>query len=147
LLSVTKIGSGFGEQTSSSAFVVGPTGVGLGRGGRLFVADTVSNRITSIPGAATRVTTAGTGRVLTSGGALSGPLGMAIAPNGDVLTVNGGNGKIVETSPGGLQVGTRFLDRSGSPPGSGALFGLAVAPGGTGIYFVDDAVNTLRLLH
>jgi hypothetical protein len=30
-------------------------------------------------------------------------------------------------------------------PGNGALFGLAVAPGGTGVYFVD-ADNTLNLL-
>lgn len=147
LASVTKIGSGFGEQTSSSAFVVGPTGVGLGRGGALFVADTVANRITAIPAAATRQASAGTGKAVTSGGALSGPLGMAIAPNGDVLTVNGGNGKIVETTPGGRQIATRFLDRSGSPPGSGALFGLAVAPAANGVYYVDDAVNTLRLLH
>ena len=29
----------------------------------------------------------------------------------------------------------------------GALFGLAVAPAGSGVYFVDDAVNTLDLLH
>jgi hypothetical protein len=147
LLSVTKIGSGFGEQTSSSAFVVGPTGVGLGRGGELFVADTAANRITASPAAATRQASAGTGKAVTSGGALSGPLGMAIAPNGDVLTVNGGNGKIVETTPAGRQVATRMLDRSGSPPGSGALFGLAVAPAASGVYYVDDAVNTLRLLH
>jgi hypothetical protein len=40
-----------------------------------------------------------------------------------------------------------MLDRSGSPPGSGALFGLAVAPAASGVYYVDDAVNTLRLLH
>jgi hypothetical protein len=64
-----------------------------------------------------------------------------------VLTVNGGNGKIVETTPVGRQVTTRFLDRSGSPPGAGALFGLAVAPAASGVYYVDDAVNTLRLLH
>jgi hypothetical protein len=147
LMSVTTIGSGFGEQTSSSAFVVGPTGVGLGVGGMLFVADSVASRITAIPAAATRPASAGTGRVVTSGGALSTPLGMAIAPGGDVLTVNGGNGKIVETTPGGRQIATRFLDRSGSPPGSGALFGLAVAPAASGVYFVDDAVNTLRLLH
>jgi hypothetical protein len=147
LLSVTTIGSGFGEQASSSAFVVGPTGVGLGRGGMLFVADAVANRITAIPAAATRQVSAGTGKTLTSGGALSAPLGMAIAPGGDVLTVNGGNGKIVETTPAGRQVATRFLDRSGSPPGAGALFGLAVAPAATGVYYVDDAVNTLRLLH
>jgi hypothetical protein len=32
-------------------------------------------------------------------------------------------------------------------PGSGALFGLAVAPRDGGVYYVDDATNTLRLLH
>jgi len=32
-------------------------------------------------------------------------------------------------------------------PGAGALFGLAVAPSNKGVYYVDDAVNTLRLLH
>jgi len=46
-----------------------------------------------------------------------------------------------------MQVASRFLDKSGSPPGAGALFGLAVAPFGSGVYYVDDAVNTLRLLH
>ena len=40
-----------------------------------------------------------------------------------------------------------MLDSSGSPPGAGALFGLAVAPGGSGVYYVDDATNTLNLLH
>ena len=147
LMSVTTIGSGFAEQTSSTAVVVGPTGVGLGRGGKLYVADTFANRITAIPGAANRNSSAGTGTTITSGGALSGPLGLAIAPNGDVLTVNSGNGLIVETTPNGRQVATRFLDNSGSPPGSGALFGLAIAPNGNGVYYVDDAVNTLRLLH
>jgi hypothetical protein len=147
LLSVTTIGSRFGEQTSSTAFVIGPTGIGLGRGGTLYVADTLANRITAIPAAATRHTSAGTGRTITSGGMLSGPLGLTIAPDGHVLTVNGGNGKIVETTPRGQQVATRMLDASGSPPGSGALFGLALTPGGNGIYYVDDAVNTLRLLH
>jgi hypothetical protein len=147
LMSVTTIGSGFGEQTSSTAFVVGPTGVGLGRGGMLFVADTVANRITAIPNAVSRHTSAGTGRVVTSGRSLLAPLGLAVAPNGDVLTVNAGNGKIVETTPGGRQIFVRFLDRSGSPPGSGALFGLAIAPRASGVYYVDDAVNTLRLLH
>jgi hypothetical protein len=39
------------------------------------------------------------------------------------------------------------LDKSGSPAGAGALFGLAVAPRGDGVYFVDDATNTLDLLH
>jgi hypothetical protein len=147
LLAVTKIGSGFSEQTNASAFIIGPTGVGLGRGDTLYVADTGENRITAIPYAVTRLTSAGTGSVLTSGGSLNAPLGLAIAPNGDVLTVNGGDGRIVETTPAGTQVAHRFLDTSGSPAGSGALFGLAVAPQASGVYYVDDATNFLRLLH
>jgi hypothetical protein len=147
LLAVTTIGSGFFEQTNANAFVIGPTGVGLGHNGTLYVADTGENRITAIPYAATRMSSAGTGYVLTSGGKLNGPLGLTIAPNGDVLSVNGGNGLIVETTPGGAQVAHFLLDNSGSPPGSGALFGLAVAPHGSGVYYVDDATNFLRLLH
>ena len=46
-----------------------------------------------------------------------------------MLTVNGGDGRIVEMTPGGTQVAHRFLDRSGTPPGYGALFGLTVAGG------------------
>ena len=147
LLRVTTIGSGFFEQTNAAAFVIGPTGVGLGPNGTLYVADTGENRITAIPNATTRSSSAGTGAVLTSGGRLNAPLGLTIAPNGDVLSVNGGNGLIVETTPGGAQVAHFFLDKSGSPRGSGALFGLAVAPSGRGVYYVDDATNFLRLLH
>jgi hypothetical protein len=147
LVAVTKIGSGFGEHSDPAALVVGPTGLGLSAQGTLYVADSVGNRITAIPDAVTRPGSAGTGMAVTRGGALSTPLGLAVAPNGDVLTVNAGNGRLVETTPGGLQVAFKMLDRSGSPPGSGALFGLAVAPGGSGLYYVDDAVNTLRLLH
>jgi hypothetical protein len=145
--SITTVGSGFSERTDPSAFVVGPTGLGVGRNGTLYVADTVNSRITAIRAALTRRTSGGTGMVLTSGGALNAPLGLTIAPNGHVLTVNAGDGRIVETSQSGKQVAMRFLDRSGSPPGSGALFGLTLAPHDAGVYYVDDAVNTLRLLH
>ena len=143
----TVIGSGFGQHTDPAALVVGPTGLGLGVHGRLFVADSVGNRITAIPAALVRHGSAGTGKVVTAGGRLNTPLGLAIAPNGNVLTVNAGDGQIVETNPAGMQVAHRFLDRSGSPPGAGALFGLALKPHARGIYYVDDAVNTLRLLH
>jgi hypothetical protein len=145
--SVTKVGSGFAERTDPAAFVLAPTGVGLGRRGVLYVADTEMNRITRISHALTRHTSAGTGTVLTSGGKLNAPLGLTVAPGGDVLTVNGADGRIVETTAAGVQVASRFLDRSGSPPGSGALFGLALKPRLEGVYYVDDAANTLRLLH
>jgi hypothetical protein len=143
----TTIGSGFFEQSSSTAFVIGPTGLGLDGNGTLYVADTGENRITGIPDAVFRLNSAGTGFQLTAGGALNAPLGLTIAPNGDVLTVNGNDGFIVETTPAGAQVAKFLLDNSGSPPGAGALFGLAVAPYGSGVYYVDDATNFLRLLH
>jgi len=147
ITNVTKVGSGFAQRTDPAAFVLGPTGLGLSEQGVLYVADTEMNRITAISQAVTRSNSAGTGKVLTSGGKLNAPLGLAIAPGGDVLTVNGGDGRIVETTPSGMQIASRFLDRSGSPPGGGALFGLAIKPPMNGVYYVDDAANTLRLLH
>ena len=141
------VARGYGEHTDPAALVIGPTGLGLGRGGTLYVADTASNRITAIPNAMTRMTPVTTGHVVTGGGALNSPLGLAIAPNGDILTVNGGDGRLVETTPSGRQVAVRFLDRSGSPPGAGALFGLVVTPNMRAVYYVDDATNTFNLLH
>jgi hypothetical protein len=70
---------------------------------------------------------------------------MALAPNGDVLTANGGDGNIVETTPAGVQVATKAADDSAG--GAGVLFGLTVSPGVRGVYFVDDGDNSLRLLH
>ncbi|MBO0692844.1 MAG: hypothetical protein J2P58_08110 [Acidimicrobiaceae bacterium] len=144
VLSNTVIASGFAERTDPDALVVGPTGVALGRGGTLYVADSVNSAIRAIPEAPFRMTSAGTGDLVSSGGALNDPLGLTVARNGDIVTVNGGDGLAVETTPNGNQVATKVLDSSGSPPGSGALFGLAIAPFG-GLYFVDDATNQLDL--
>ena len=141
------IGSGFGEHLDPAALVIGPTGVGLGRNGTLYVADTVANRIAAIPRAVFRISSAGRGATVSRGHALNGPLGLVVAPGGDILTVNSGNGNLVEVTPFGLQVAVRALDVSGSPPGAGALFGLAVKPHHRAVYFVDDATNTFELLH
>ena len=144
----TRIGSGYPQRTDPTAFLLGPTGLGLGRHGTLYVAETLTSRIFAIPNAVNRLGSAGQGALVTKGGELNMPLGLAIAPNGHILTVNGGDGKIVETTPAGAQIFSLFLDTSGSPEGAGALFGLAVKPSyGGGVYFVDDATNTLGLLH
>jgi sugar lactone lactonase YvrE len=145
--STTTIGSGFPEMLNSSALVIGPTGVALGAHGIVYVADTLANRIGGIPNALFRGSSAGRGFTVSKGGALNGQLGLVIAPNGNILTVNGGNGNLVEVTPSGAQIAVRTLDTSGSPPGAGALFGLAVRPGPRGVYYVDDATNTLDLLH
>jgi len=148
-VATTKVGSGFGTATNAAAFVLGPTGLGLGRHGTLYVAQTLTSTIHAIPNAQFRMRTAGTGRLVSAHGALNMPLGLAIAPNGNILTVNGGDGLIVETTPRGHQVGQALLDTTPPTPagGAGALFGLAVKPGGRGIYFVDDISNTLMLFH
>jgi len=143
----TTIGSGFPEQLNSAALVIGPTGVGLGPNGVLYVADTLANRVAGIPDAVFRGFSDGRGFTVTRGHHLNGPLGLVVAPGGDILTVNSGDGNLVEVTPFGLQVAVRTLDRSGSPAGAGALFGLAVKPGHRAVYFVDDATNTFDLLH
>ncbi len=142
------IADGFAEHTDPNALVVGPTGVGLGRDGVLYVADSNGNRIAAIPDALTRVTTLHhAGDTVSQGSALNDPLGLTVAPGGDVLSVNGGDGNIVETTPGGSQVAVETLVQNGA----GDLFGLALAPYARGVYFVNDsgsgpASNSLQLL-
>ena len=145
VLSDTIIGSRFGERTDPAALVIGPTGVGVGRHGTLYVADTLANRIAAIPDALFRETSAGTGETVSTGGALNGPLGLALAPNGNILVANSGDGNLVETTPDGEQVAVTLVDTTGA--GAGTLFGLAVAPGNKGVYFVNDGNNTLDFLH
>jgi hypothetical protein len=155
LKSVTVVGSHFAERTDPAALVVGPTGVALGRNGSrgdhngevLYVADSINNRIVAIEDPLHRDDSDGTGRTVTQGGALNVPLGLAVAPNGHVLTVNGGDGFLVETKVDGHhghQVRKVLLDNMGT--GAGALFGLT-AVAGQGIYFVDDNENALNLFH
>jgi hypothetical protein len=146
----TIIGDGFPERTDPAALVVGPTGVGLGSDGTLYVADTLASRIAAIPNAMKRGGSAHLGNTITQGGALFAPLGLAIAPNGDILTVNANDGNLVESTTAGTEFAPVNLDTTSAPPldpGAGTLFGLAVAPNGAGVYFVDDGTNTLNLAH
>jgi hypothetical protein len=143
------IAGGFGEHTDPAALVVGPTGVGLGPSGDLYVADSVANRIAAIPSAMTRTTKLGHGGVTVSKGHfLNDPLGLAIAPGADIISMNGANGKAVETTPTGKQAAKTLIKN-----GAGDLFGLAIAPNAKGVYFVNDAgppspvANSLELLH
>jgi hypothetical protein len=139
----TVVGSGFPERTDPGALVVGPTGVGVGSAGQLYVADTANNKINVIAHATTRTNSGGEGTTLSSGGAFNNPLGLVVAPSGAVLTVNAGDGRMVVTNSAGKQTATVMLDASGKPKGAGALFGLILTSKGL-LFFVDDATNTFH---
>jgi plastocyanin len=130
---------------SPTALVIGPTGLALASNGTLYLADTHVNRISAIPQAMSRTTLAPKGgSTVSEGGHLKEPLGLALSPNGNIITTNAGDGNVVETTPAGQQVAVRTADKK---TGAGSLFGLAIPPGGRHIYFVDDGENTLNLLH
>ena len=130
VLSETVVANGIPWVNSAEALVLGPTGLALASNGTLYVASTENNRILSIPEASTRATPAAKGgTILTEGGHLKEPLGMVLAPNGNIITSNGGDGNMVETTPAGQQVAVQTADKK---TGAGALFGLAIDPEGQG---------------
>jgi hypothetical protein len=139
------IGSGFSERTDPAALVIGPTGLGLGPGGVLYVADTLKNRIVSIANAVNRTSDAHDGQTFSQVSTLNAPLGVAVRSNhAELLVVNGDNGLLIGLNGNGTQKSAGLISKSGSPPGAGTLFGLATSP--SGLYFVNDGTNTLNLL-
>ena len=102
------IATGFPERTDTEALVVGPTGVGLGEEGTLYVADTAGNRIAAVPNALFRSTPIGAaGITIAKGGFLNSPLGLTIAPNGDILSANAGTGTSSRRRRSGLSSSRR----------------------------------------
>jgi hypothetical protein len=140
LTSATVVGSGYPWKADKAALVLAPTGLALGRNGTLYVADTQTSTISAIPQALTRTTAqSATAGLLTAGGALDGPLGMTLAPNGDLVVVNGNNGNAVEITPAGRQITTKTLVKNGA----GDLFGIITTP--QGMLAVNDGTNALDL--
>ncbi len=147
LLNSSVIADGFAERTDPVALVIGPTGVAFDEAsGILYVADTLNNRIASVPDALFRFFPSDQGFTISSGGDLNGPLGLAITPDRQLIAANGGDGNLVQVNPfTGQQVGEKLVNNSGNPPGAEALFGLIAT--NDGVYFVDDNTNTFNLLN
>jgi hypothetical protein len=65
---------------------------------------------------------------------------MTLAPNGDLIVVNGNNGNAVEITPQGRQLATKTLVKNGA----GDLFGILTTQAGN-LLAVNDGTNALEL--
>ncbi|HEY7311872.1 MAG TPA: TIGR03118 family protein [Gemmataceae bacterium] len=151
--SETQIASGYAHRTDPNALVVGPTGLAYDRKtDTLYVASTADNEIFAIANASSTRTDHGTGRVVVQDSQhLHGPLGLVLAPNGDLIVANGDavnpvsgqSNELVEFTPRGQFVGQFQID----PGAPGAAFGLAVQQVGNQVRFaaVDDNTNKLNV--
>ena len=139
----TVVGTGFVWRANKAAFVQSPTGLALGRNGTLYVAETVGSHVTAIPNALSRKTPVKDGKpaIITAKGFLNGPLGMTLAPNGDLIVSNGNDGNVVEISPQGRQLSRVTLVKNGA----GDLFGLTISSNRHGLVFVNDGTNAVDL--
>ena len=150
---MTQIASGYAHRSDPAALVVGPTGLAYDAAKDvLYVASTGDNAIFAVPNAGGRQTDAGTGGVIFRDPAhLRGPLGLVLAPNGDLITTNGdavnGNknfpSELVEFNP---DTG-RFVAQLSLDPAQGSAFGIAlqVTDGQLRFAAVNDDTNTLEV--
>ncbi len=148
----TVIASGYMTRTDPAALVVGPAGLAYdAKTNTLYVASTEDNTIFAITAAGTRTTDGGTGKSIFSRKSdphLRGPIGLILAPNGDLIVANGDainpdttgaqNSELVEFTPQGKFVGEFQVD-----PSAGSAFGLAAenVNGQLRLAAVDDSIT------
>lgn len=152
VLRETQIASGYAHRCDPAAFVVGPTGVALNKEtDTLYVSSTGDNAIFAIRNASFRTTDAGMGNLVVQDPVhLHGPLGLALAPNGDLISTQGDainpdpdhQSEVVEFTPRG-----HFVSEFSVDPVAGSAFGLAVRPLDDGFIFatVDDNTAVLDI--
>ncbi len=150
--SITQIASGYTHRSDPAALELGPTGLAFNdRTDVLYVASTADNEIFAVSNAEKTTTDAGTGKVIFSDQShLHGPLGMVMAPNGDLIYANGDAinpdpaqpSEIVEITPKGKFVAQFSIDTNEDAP-----FGIAITNTGNKVRFaaVNDNQNTVSI--
>ncbi|RDK06790.1 hypothetical protein DN412_29770 [Cupriavidus lacunae] len=144
------IASGYAHRTDPAALVLGPTGLAYDSAHDvLYVASTNDNAVFAVAGAAALTHDNGPGSVIyQDNGHLHGPLALALAPNGDLVTANGDAvnpdpahaSEIVEFTPQG-----QFIAQMQVDPTPGSAFGLAFGLSSSGqsqFAAVNDNTNT-----
>ncbi len=149
--SATRIASGYLHRSDPAALAVGPTGLAYDASkDLLYVASTGDNMIFAIANAGSLQGDAGKGMVVyRDKDHLRGPLGLVLAPNGDLLTTNGDAintdpnqpSELIEFTPTGHFVAQFPVN----PNGIGGAFGIAIesTAGAIRLAAVDDILNQL----
>ena len=145
------IANGYKHENNNTAFVLGPTGLAYdGRSDTLYVASTDDNAIYAVANAAKATSPLGKGNLVFDDSThLHGPLGLVLAPNGDLVSSQGDavnpdpnqQSEIVEFTKSGTFVTQFAVDST-----VGAAFGIALnAPSGGEADFaaVNDTLNTV----
>jgi hypothetical protein len=152
--SETQIASGYLHRSDPSAVVIGPTGLAYdAEHDILYVASTGDNAIFAIHDAKDRVTDAGMGHLVYRDNArLHGPLGLVLAPNGDLITANGDAVNADPNHPSEIvefTVTGHFVGQISIHPNVDAAFGIALqfAAPDSEVRFaaVDDNTNTVHV--
>jgi hypothetical protein len=147
---VNQIAHGYSFAPNSAAVVVGPTGLAYNSFlDVLYVASTDDNAIFAIPFARNTNKDVMQGFLVYKDKThLHGPLGLALAPNGHLITANGDavfaggtQNALVEFTQTGQFVAQYQVD----PGAPGAAFGLAFSSDQTRFAAVDDNQNTLNI--
>ena len=148
----TQVASGYAHRPDAAAFLLGPTGLAYNsKTDTLYVASTVDNAIYAVKNATKTQVDRGTGAVVFADQArLHGPLGLAFAPNGDLIASNGDAVNADPNFPSELTEFTtkgKFVAQKSLSTSAGAAFGLAITGTSTGarLSAVDDALNQLDL--
>jgi DNA-binding beta-propeller fold protein YncE len=149
ITNATVIAMGYSVAPNAAALILGPTGLAYDPDTDvLYVASTNDNAIFAVTQAGSRTTPVNQGVSVFADPHLRGPLALAFAPNGHLITANGDavNGdptqpsEIVEFTAAG-----RFVGQSNVDPGQGGAFGLAVAQIGKRARFATVDDNTASL--
>jgi hypothetical protein len=158
--SVTVIANGYAHSLDPTVFALGPTGLAYDQENDiLYVASTQDNEIRKILNAGARTTPVSKGILVYSDPKfLRGPLGLVLAPNGNLLTANGDAptvnpppatppplpSEIVEFTKEGNFIGQLSID-----PVAGAAFGIAIVQGNDSrVHFAavnDDDADLIML--
>jgi hypothetical protein len=157
--SKVKIAEGYKFGPNKAAFVVGPTGLAYdAENDTLYVASTKDNEIFAVADASKTTTVNGPGTVIFNDAQhLHGPLGLVLAPNGDLISSQGDaisdskdaaqQSEIVEFTKGkGGSPGT-FVSQFSIDSAGGSAFGIAIQrnKGSVTLAAVDDTMNALTV--